>query len=415
MLVLYSMPEPYRQSAVLIYQSNCATSLNGTVISFFEIQEKPIMFSFISKNLLSIFLVNPFYSINSFLENIPFLMNEVENPIYLFQYDLYCLERYDNEYKTRLIKFFSNFKQEIITDNRFKYLEDFYSFALPECYYSFFNFDMYKRFCLTKDFFELTTFARSILFSKVVLIIDKYSIYVKKDESKTNISITSSGVGPITLPSRTCLIDIQTEGLKKSSNILLMTIYKERTFNTYYLNKLDKENQDQFREFIKRSLARFKIIYVFNINFEKNFFPEINDFVDIKFTKYNKFAAARKIVHLPYHHLEFDPGNGKNVPIWSKLSQIEENVTWKTLILNRTITNILTKLAILSSNEIKIPFSDPIMADARRLIPSIAFLDNFDKKNCLLKKRVFYYPIKHFNEYHFADGKYSEMYLDNID
>jgi hypothetical protein len=41
-------------------------------------------------------------------------------------------------------------------------------------------------------------------------------------------------------------------------------------------------------------------------------------------------------------------------------------VSRKDFILQGIIVNILTKLAILSSSEIKIPFSDPFMADSRK-------------------------------------------------
>ena len=404
------MLEPYQQPVVLIYKSYCATSLNGTLISFFEIKEKPIMFGYISREILFIFMINPNESINSFLESIPSLLSDIENPLYLFQYDKNCLEKYDEEYKTNLVSYFSNFKQEFINDKRFINLEDFYSYALPECYYSFLTIDMYKRFALTKDFYEITNFTRSILFSKLVLIIDKFTKHKIKIKKDSIISISSNGLVPITLPVGTCLVDFQTEGLEEDSNIILMTLFKANIFITYALNELTE--QEQFKEFIERILSRFDIVYVFNYNFEKIFFPKIKKFVDIKFDKYSKWASARKIVHLPYYHLEFDPGNGKNVPVWSKFYQIEKDELWNSLILQRSITNIITKLAILACNEKKIPFNDSIVADARRLIPSQEFLTQFGDKNYLLKKKICFFPIEYFNYYEFADGKYSEMYLD---
>ena len=408
------MFEPYNQSAVLIYQSKCATSLHGSLMSFFEIQEKPMMFSYISKNTLSIFIINPKESITSFIENIPSIISNIENPIYLFQYDKNCLLKYDNTYKTNFLSFFSNFKVQKIIDDNFTKLEDFYSYVLPECFYSFLNIDMYKRFQQTKDFYELTNFARSIMFSKLVLVIDKFSNYEIVKKSETDISITTTGNGPLTLPPETCLIDFQTEGLVDTSNILLLTIYKENKFITYFLNDSSENSQKNFRKFISRIMNSFKLVYVFNYNFSKLFFHETKNFVDIKFGKYRYWAAARKIVHLPFFHLQFDPGKGKNIPIWNKLYLLEKENLWKSLILQRTITNILTKLAILASNEVKIPFHDPIIADARRLIPSEEFLREFLKKKSLLKGKICFYPIKHFDDYYFADGKFSEMYLDNL-
>ena len=94
----------------------------------------------------------------------------------------------------------------------------------------------------------------------------------------------------------------------------------------------------------------FEIVYVFNPQFESIFFPQFSYFVDIKFNKYKYWVSARKLVHLPFHHLKFDPGSGKNIPIWNRLFRIEQDEKWKQLILQRAITNLLTKLAILSSN-----------------------------------------------------------------
>lgn len=98
--------------------------------------------------------------------------------------------------------------------------------------------------------------------------------------------------------------------------------------------------------------------------------------------------------------------------IWNKLFSIDNNDTWINLIVHRTLVNILTKMAILSTNEIKIPFYDQLMADLRRIRPPIEFFEQFSEiKNNLLKKKVFFRPTEFFEKFNFSDGLFAEMYL----
>ena len=419
------MSDSYSRSVILVYHSTCATSLNGSIISFFEFSNLPVIYSVLSNNSLSIFFINPFFisenvnsfiseNVNSFISEIQFLSGDLASPLYLFQYDLSCLQKYDNLFQVDLVSFFSEYDQNIIKDKRFSDLEDFYSFAVPECYYSFFNNEMYKRFGQTGDLTEIIYFVRSIMFSKVVLLIDYFSNYKFFHQSQA-ISVVVHGSSIISLPAKSCILDIQTTGLDKDSDIIVFSLLNGESFITYYLNDTSPEGQTGFRDFIGHSLQLFDVIYVFNPLFESKFFPQFANFIDITFNKYKYWVTARKLVHLPFHHLEFDPGSGKNVPIWNRLYSIERDKEWKQLILQRAITNLLTKLAILSSNELRNPFTDPVIADIRKIRPTPEFLDSFSHMNDnLLKKKILYYPTEFFNIFLFADGKYSEMYLNEI-
>jgi hypothetical protein len=410
------MLEPYSQSAILVYQSPCVTSFLGSVINFIDFSDQPVIFSVISENTFSIFMINPFDTTpQSFLEDIMNFSCHLFDPLYLFHYDTKCLQKYEQLFQVELFNFFSNFKLQIVEDKRFADLEDFYSFTLPECFSSFFTNDMYIRYAKSGDMSEIITFVKSIMFSKVILLIDSFGNYSFPPAINTDISLVIRGNSVIKLPDHSCLLDIQTIGLDEYSDIILFSIYKANTFITYYLTDNSAEGQQNFRDFIIRSLEFYEVVYVFNSSFENKFFPTITKFVDITFNKYQYWASTRKLVHLPHFHLDYDPGSGKNVPIWNKLYLIEANDSWKDLIFRRTIVNILTKVAILSSNEFKIPFSDPFMADSRKLKHPHDFFDQFaTKKNNLIKKKVLYYPTEFHAMYNFEEGKFSEMYIDNL-
>ena len=406
------MLDPYSQSAILLYQSTTATSLDGSLINFVEFCDHPILFSIINKNTFSIYIINPYFEVNSFLSDIHDLSNDLDAPLYLFQYDLSCLQKYDNTFQVNFLSFFTRYEHISIDNNRFSDLEDFYSFSLPECYGSFFTNSMFVHFSQTGDPTDIINFIKSIMFSKLVLLIDLFSSYSFVRPIQVSFSVVFQGLTPISLPDHACIIDFETLGLDSYSDILLFSIFKGNSFTSYYLNTPTPDGQVEFREFIAHSLQFFDTIYVFNAHFESIFFPQITKFVDMKFNKYQYWVTARKLVHLPHYHLELDPGSGKNVPIWNRLYSIEDNPIWMMLILQRTLVNILTKLAILSSNEIKIPFYDPLMADLRRVRPTAEFFEQFGKiNNNLVKKKVFFRPTEFFETYRFADGQFDEMYF----
>ena len=408
------MLELYPQSAVLTYSSHCATTLHGSIISFFELSEKPMIYSVISKDRFSVYLINPAFSFQSFIEEIPYLLANVEEPLFLFNYDFRCFEKYQIDYAVNFKEFLMNLNIKPIQSDRFTDLEDFYSFTLPEHYLSFFNLFMYQEFAKTKEIYEIISFVRSIMFSKLVLIIDSFSTFNLLPKMNKEITPAFRGFAPTYLPEKACLIDIETFGIEKSSSIQLFTIYKENYFFSYFLNEFSELGQNLFREFILKTISFFDIVYVFNSNFEKIFFPEFDKFVDIRFKKYQYWASARKLVHLPYFHLTFDPGSGKNVPIWLKLYQIECDVKWQNLVFQRTITNLLTKLAILSSNDVNVPFKDPIVADTRKLLPTKEFLNQLNGSNHYLKKKICYLPIEYFNTYNPEYSTISEMFLEPV-
>ncbi len=409
------MLESNSQSAILIYHSPCATSLNGTIITFIECVEKPVIFSVISKNFLLIYMINPEFNIGSFLIELKENSGNFQIPLNLFEYDLLCLRKYDSTYNLGLYSFFTSYDHVIIDTLKFSNLEDFYSYTLPECYGPFFNYDMYSRFSQTSDFTEISNFVRSIMFSKLVLLIDLLSTHYFIQGLTKEINIVIQGRSVISLPENSCLLDIQTTGLNPDSKIILFSLYSGNSYTSYFLNDTSLEGQENFRAFIEHSFQFFESIYVFNNSFEKIFFPECTKFIDIKFNKYKYWTTARQIVHLPFYHIEFDPGSGKNVPIWYSFYFQSQDETWKKLLLMRTVVNILTKLAILSTNEIFIPFNDPIIADLRRVKPKMDFLKEFkDSKKNLLKKKIFYHPIEFFITYKYANGQYSEMYCEKM-
>ena len=171
------MSKFYSQSAVLIYESKCSTTLIGTVISFYELSNKPLLFSIITGNRFSIHMLNPYHSFESFLAEILSHIANIDNPVFLFSYDRNCFIKYKETYKIDFEEFFLNFKVISIQEGKFNDIEDFYSYSLPENYYSFFNVKMYKDFIRTKDLTEILFFVKSIIFSKLILVIDSNSNY----------------------------------------------------------------------------------------------------------------------------------------------------------------------------------------------------------------------------------------------
>ena len=246
------------------------------------------------------------------------------------------------------------------------------------------------------------------------MTIDSFATHKFLPRISKDIIPVISGESPCVLPPTACLIDFETLGLDEYSDIILFTIYKHNSFFSYYLTDTSPEGQQNFREFIKYSLHQFDVVYVFHADFESKFFPDIKKFVDIRFKKYQFWASARRLVHLPFHHLEFDPGSGKNIPIWNKLFLLDNNELFMDLILKRTPTNILTKLAIIASNIATIPFYDPIVADIRRVIPPLEFLNELNRQPSLLKKKISFYPSEFYNTYHEQYKEFSEMYVDNL-
>ena len=408
------MLEPYSQSAILLFTSQTATTLQGSIISFFEINDKPILFSTISHNEFSIYIINPYYSYQSFMEEIPSITSNLPTPLYLFNYDQKCFQKYFVSYGIDFSSHFSNFQQKIIPNDRFSEIEDFFSFTLRECFTSFFNQTMYENFAKTKDPYEIVNFVRSIMFSKLVLTIDTFSIYKFLPIVDKDIIPVIHAKSTCSLPAHTCLIDIETLGLDEYSDIILFSLFRDNSFFSYYLTDTSDEGQRMFREFITYSIQNFDVVYVFNAEFENKFFPDIKKFVDVRFQRYQFWASARRLVHLPYFHLEFDPGSGKNVPIWNKIFLNEKNKTYFELILQRTTTNILTKLAIFASNLKSIPFNDPIVGDVRRIIPPLEFLHELNNERPLLKKKISFYADEFYLIYNKCYKEYSEMYLDNI-
>ena len=398
------------KSAILVYQSTCATNLKGAIINFLEIDGFPIIYSVLSTDILSIYTINVNFTLNSFLTEIFEISSNFEAPFYIFQYDLACFKKFKN-FQYDLCSYFTRYDHVIVDDNKYFDLEDFYSYTLPECFGSFFTYSMYLRFSQTGDFTEISNFVRSIMFSKLILLIDKFSKFSIIKNSYSTISISVQGNSIVSLPETSCIIDMQTTGLDKDSSIILFTIFRKNSFTTYFLDDLSSEGKKLFQEFIVHSIDSFDIVYVFNINFESIFFPEFKKFVDLKFNKYHFWATARKIVHLPYYHLEFDPGSGKNVPIWYKLLLLEPEDRWRDLLVRRAIVNVLTKVSILASTE-KSPFSDHIICDLRKIRPTYEFTNQFSNQRCnLLKKKIKFYPVEYNNTYLFDDGQYSEMYL----
>ena len=408
------MLEPYNDSVIPVYRSTTATTLQGSLICFFELQDQPVMFATINQNILTIFLINPYFDINSFIAEIPSHASDLTAPLYLFNYDRECLRRYDAGYQTHLKEFFANYIMQEIESNKYATIEDFYSFTLPECYGPFFNVDMYLRFAKSKDLFEICNFVRSVMFSKLVLVIDSFTEYSFTKPTTNDIALVMTGHSPVSLPASSCLLDIQTIGLDEYSDIIVFTLYKQARFFTYYSNNKTPEGQLQFRSFIDRSLQSFEVIYVLNAEFMRIFLPQFTNYIDMRFEKYQKWVSTRKLVHLPHFHLEIDPGSGKNIPIWNKLYWIDRDEKWKTLVLQRTITNLTSKVAILSSNELKIPFSDPIIADTRRLIPPLEFTSLFVKKNSILKKKICFRPLESHDNFNSAYDEYSKMFEDNL-
>lgn len=407
------MLEPYSSSAIKIYHSTCATLLEGTIINFIEFSGKPIIFSVLTGKSLSVYMINPISEVDSFLFDLYSVSSEFQSPLFLFKYDKEVLKKYDNTFKTTFMDYFANYTIKNIENDRYLSLEDFYSYAVPEYYYSFFTNKTYKEFGKTGEITEIINFVRSIMFSKQVLLIDKLSTYKISTTIPNNILLAIQGTSIIKLPENSCLLDIQTTGLGEESDVICFSIYKNNSFVTYYCNDYSEEGQKEFREFVEYKLAPYAIIYVFSPSFITTFFPHIRNLVDIKFNKYKYFVTSRKLVHLPYHHLEYDPGSGKNVPIWFALTKTEPDKKWFQLILQRTVVNIVTKIAILSSNELSIPFNDNTVADIRRLRPTAEFLNQFDlKMKNLITKKICYYPTELFESYNFADGEFAEMYND---
>ena len=90
------MLDPYDQSAILLYQSTNVTSLKGSLINFVEFCDLQILFSVISKNSFSIYIINPYSDFHSFLSDLIVIFDSIELPLYLFQYDDSCLKKYVN-------------------------------------------------------------------------------------------------------------------------------------------------------------------------------------------------------------------------------------------------------------------------------------------------------------------------------
>ena len=408
------MLDPYNDSVKPVYRSTTATTLQGSLICFFELQDQPVMFATINQNILTIFLINPYFEINSFIAEIPSHASDLTAPLYLFNYDQDCLRRYDVGYQAHLQEFFANYTMQEIESDNYSVIEDFYSYTLPECYGSFFNVDMYVRFARSKDLFEICNFVKSVMFSKLVLVIDSFTEYSFTKPSTNDIALVMTGQSPVSLPAASCLLDIQTIGLDEYSDIIVFTLYKHSSFSTYFSNNNTPEGQQQFRSFIDRSLQSFEVIYVLNAEFMRIFLPQFTKYIDMRFEKYQKWVSTRKLVHLPRFHLEIDPGSGKNIPIWNKLYRIDRDEKWKTLVLQRTITNLMSKVAILSSNELKIPFNDPIIADTRRLIPPVEFFSFFDGKKSIIKKKICFRPTDFHDTFNSKYDEYSKMYEDNL-
>ncbi len=402
-------------SAIKVYQSTPSTILDGTTINFIEYCDEPIIFSVLSGYSLSIYMINSDSTAESFISDLHNVCNEFNRPIYLFEYDIKLLKKYETKYKSNLFSYFTSYGIKKIENKRYSLLEDFYSFTVPEYYYSFFTNAMYVQFAKTGDIAEIINFVRSIMFSKQVLLIDELSTYKISSINKKKITLTIQGKSIIRLPENACLMDIQTTGLEEDSTIISFSFYKNNSFVRYCNDDNSLEERTIFREFINHNLESYDIIYVFSPSFVKIFFPHGKNLIDIKFNKYKYFVTSRKLVHLPYYHLEYDPGCGKNVPIWFNLSKKYPDQKWRQLIFQRIIVNVLTKIAILSSNELSVPFNDNIVADIRKVRPTTELLNQFNSiKKDLISKKVCYYPTELFNTYTYANGEFAEMYLDQM-